>query len=131
MKAVVSWMREFAPIPADAPQVASRLAACGFEVASVDGDVKTVGSINADDLAAVVDLGFVSGGAGGLDDGGVLERTHLELMDDLPESERWLPEIPRLADDSVEADEVLATAPAERPAPVGEPLLANPLSFET
>ena len=39
MKAPVSWMREFAAVPADAARVASRLAACGFEVASVDGDV--------------------------------------------------------------------------------------------
>ena len=39
VKAAVSWMREFAPLPAAVTQVASRLAACGFEVASVDGDV--------------------------------------------------------------------------------------------
>ncbi len=43
-----------------------------FSDASVNGDVKTVGSIEANDLGAVVDLGFVSGGARGLGDGGVL-----------------------------------------------------------
>jgi radical SAM-linked protein len=66
-----------------------------------------------------------------LETGAVLERTHLELMDELPQSERWLPEIPRLAD-ADDRDEVLVTATAaEAPAPVGQPLLPNPLSFET
>jgi phenylalanyl-tRNA synthetase beta chain len=32
-------MREFVPVPADVQAVAARLAACGFEVASIDGDV--------------------------------------------------------------------------------------------
>jgi phenylalanyl-tRNA synthetase beta chain len=39
VKAPLTWMREFAPLPDDAAAVASRLGACGFEVASVDGDV--------------------------------------------------------------------------------------------
>jgi phenylalanyl-tRNA synthetase beta chain len=39
VKVPVTWMREFAPVPADVPAVAAKLAACGFEVASVDGDV--------------------------------------------------------------------------------------------
>ena len=39
MKAPVSWMREFAPIPEDPRVVASRLAECGFEVASIEDDV--------------------------------------------------------------------------------------------
>ena len=66
-----------------------------------------------------------------LDDGAVIERTDLELMDEIPESERWLPEIPRLADAAVAAEPVLAGAAPERVAPAAEPLLANPLSFET
>ncbi len=39
MKAPLSWLRAFVDVPADASSVASRLAACGFEVASVEGDV--------------------------------------------------------------------------------------------
>ena len=39
MKAPLSWMREFAPLPNDASDVAAKLAACGFEVASVEADV--------------------------------------------------------------------------------------------
>jgi phenylalanyl-tRNA synthetase beta chain len=39
MKAPVSWMREFAAMPDDPRVVASRLAGCGFEVASIEGDV--------------------------------------------------------------------------------------------
>jgi len=39
VKAPLSWLRDFAPLP-DAPaDVAARLAGCGFEVASLDGDV--------------------------------------------------------------------------------------------
>jgi len=43
-----------------------------FSDAAVDGDVKTVGSMNPNVLSRVVDLGFVSGGTAGLDDNGVL-----------------------------------------------------------
>ena len=42
MKAPVSWIREFAAVPFDPRQVGSRLAACGFEVASIEGDVVDV-----------------------------------------------------------------------------------------
>jgi hypothetical protein len=68
-----------------------------------------------------------------LDDGGILERTNLEIMDELPESERWLPDIPRLADVELPADEILAMAndAPGRSAAHGELLLPNPLSFET
>ena len=39
MKVPLDWLREFVHVPADAPAVAARLAACGFEVASIDRDV--------------------------------------------------------------------------------------------
>ena len=39
MKLHLPWMREFADVSADAPTVARTLAGCGFEVASVEGDV--------------------------------------------------------------------------------------------
>jgi len=39
VKLPVSWMREFVDVPAEAQAIATRLAACGFEVASIDGDV--------------------------------------------------------------------------------------------
>ena len=39
MKLPVAWMREFVQVEADPPAVAARLAGCGFEVASVEGDV--------------------------------------------------------------------------------------------
>jgi putative ABC transport system permease protein len=43
-----------------------------FSDASVNGDVKTVGSMDPAVLPRVVDLGFVSGGTEGLEQGGVL-----------------------------------------------------------
>ena len=38
MKVPVSWLRDFADVPADPAVVAARLAACGFAVESIDGD---------------------------------------------------------------------------------------------
>ena len=38
MKVPVSWMNEFVDVPMNTPIVAERLASCGFEVASVEGD---------------------------------------------------------------------------------------------
>ena len=38
MKLPVTWMREFVDVPENPSVVAERLASCGFEVASVDGD---------------------------------------------------------------------------------------------
>ena len=38
MKLPVAWMREFVDVPENPSIVAERLASCGFEVASVDGD---------------------------------------------------------------------------------------------
>ena len=43
-----------------------------FADAAVDGDTKTVASMDPASLEKVVDLGFVSGGPSGLDEGGVL-----------------------------------------------------------
>jgi len=39
VKVPLDWLREFVRVPADAPAVAAKLAACGFEVASIEGDV--------------------------------------------------------------------------------------------
>jgi phenylalanyl-tRNA synthetase beta chain len=39
VKAPVSWLREFVDVPDDPPLVARRLAACGFAVESIQGDV--------------------------------------------------------------------------------------------
>jgi phenylalanyl-tRNA synthetase beta chain len=39
MKVPVSWLREFAAIPAEASTVAARMAACGFAVDGISGDV--------------------------------------------------------------------------------------------
>src|SRR5262245_65901031 len=36
VKAPLAWLREFAAVPDDARAVASRLASCGFEVASIE-----------------------------------------------------------------------------------------------
>ena len=38
MKAPLGWLREFAPVPADPAAVAARMAACGFEVAGIEGE---------------------------------------------------------------------------------------------
>jgi phenylalanyl-tRNA synthetase beta chain len=42
VKLPISWLREFVDVPADARQVAARLAACGFDVASIEQDVLDV-----------------------------------------------------------------------------------------
>jgi phenylalanyl-tRNA synthetase beta chain len=39
VKAPVSWLREFADVPADVNEVAGRLAGCGFAVDGIEGDV--------------------------------------------------------------------------------------------
>jgi phenylalanyl-tRNA synthetase beta chain len=39
VRAPVSWMREFAALPSEPRLVAARLASCGLEVATIDGDV--------------------------------------------------------------------------------------------
>ncbi|HUL74247.1 MAG TPA: phenylalanine--tRNA ligase subunit beta [Vicinamibacterales bacterium] len=39
MRVPVSWLREFADVPADAKAVASRLGACGFNVEGIEGEV--------------------------------------------------------------------------------------------
>ena len=39
MRLPLDWLREFVAAPDDAPAVASRLAACGFEVAAIEGGV--------------------------------------------------------------------------------------------
>jgi phenylalanyl-tRNA synthetase beta chain len=39
VKVPVSWLREFVDVPDDAPAVARRLAACGFAVEGIEGDV--------------------------------------------------------------------------------------------
>lgn len=68
-----------------------------------------------------------------LDRGAVLERTHLELMDDLAAEDRWLPDLPRLADVEAAPGEfvIAAAAASEQPAAIGQPLIETPLSFET
>jgi phenylalanyl-tRNA synthetase beta chain len=38
VKLVVSWLKEFADVPADPKTVAARLASCGFAVESIDGE---------------------------------------------------------------------------------------------
>jgi len=38
VKAPLAWLREFAPVPDDAPAVAARLSGCGFEVAGIEGE---------------------------------------------------------------------------------------------
>jgi phenylalanyl-tRNA synthetase beta chain len=38
VKAPLGWLREFAPVPADPAAVAARMAACGFEVAGIEGE---------------------------------------------------------------------------------------------
>jgi radical SAM-linked protein len=71
----------------------------------------------------------------GADDGLIVERTHLEIVDELPEADRMLPEIPWMCELSAPADDVIHAedAASERPrsAPLPTPLVANPLSFET
>ena len=68
-----------------------------------------------------------------LDGGSVLERTHLELMDEQPADQRWLPTIPRLIDAEIPPDEVVVAAPAEpqRIAAADVALIESPMSFET
>lgn len=67
-----------------------------------------------------------------LDAGAVLERTHLELMEDLPAAERWLPPIPRLDSVAIQSSEIVAVAAETPPAAAShEALVENPMSYET
>jgi radical SAM-linked protein len=84
------------------------------------------GAARPEEIVHALGLGTLLG------QGAVLERTRLELMDELPAAERWLPDIPRLADVEVAPDEVVAAAERqERPVAIGQPLIETPLSFET
>jgi phenylalanyl-tRNA synthetase beta chain len=57
VRLVVSWLREFADVPADPKVVAARLAACGFAVESIDGDtIDFEVTANRPDAMSVVGL---------------------------------------------------------------------------
>ncbi|MCS7044851.1 MAG: TIGR03936 family radical SAM-associated protein [Gemmataceae bacterium] len=71
-----------------------------------------------------------------LDAGAMLERTGLELMDELPEPQRWLPDLPRLGDSSAtQADDPatnhVAAAARDPGRSAPHALIAHPWSFET
>ena len=68
-----------------------------------------------------------------LEAGAVLERTHLELMDEVPESERSFPDF-AAASSAAPPETPNDGTPAEDDRPRSSSptaLLANPLSFET
>ena len=57
MKAPLAWLREFADVPDDAKAVGARLAACGFEVAGIEGDTIDVEiTANRPDCLSVIGL---------------------------------------------------------------------------
>jgi phenylalanyl-tRNA synthetase beta chain len=57
VRLVVSWLREFADVPADPKTVGARLAACGFAVESIDGDtIDFEVTANRPDAMSVVGL---------------------------------------------------------------------------
>jgi radical SAM-linked protein len=74
-----------------------------------------------------------------LDVGAVFERTNLEIIDEQPESQRWLPDIPRLIDAHEAQDESRELSGSddsnypEKREGRGLPhaLIPNPLSFDT
>jgi phenylalanyl-tRNA synthetase beta chain len=57
VKAPLSWLREFAELPDDPRRVAAKLGTCGFEVASIEGDVIDVEvTANRPDCLSIVGL---------------------------------------------------------------------------
>jgi radical SAM-linked protein len=74
-----------------------------------------------------------------LEAGAIVERTDLEIVDEQPENERWLPDIPRLIDAAKLQDESgESCAPDDPNIPQGRDtrgmphaLIPNPLSFDT
>jgi phenylalanyl-tRNA synthetase beta chain len=57
VRLVVSWLREFADVPADPQTVGARLSACGFAVESIDGDtIDFEVTANRPDAMSVVGL---------------------------------------------------------------------------
>ena len=76
-----------------------------------------------------------------LEAGAVLERSHLEILDEVPEHDRFVPEIAMdlAADSSADIPEPLNETPTDGPETGDErprsftptPLLSNPLSFDS
>lgn len=67
----------------------------------------------------------------------VCERTHLEIIDELPETERWLPPLPRSNEPVAPAENEDAALPPEGEDPpraargLPQALIPNPLSFDS
>ncbi len=84
------------------------------------------GAARPEEVVKALGLGML------LDAGAVLERTHLELLDELPADQRWFPAIPRLTDAALTPDEVVVAADEpQRTAAAGEALVESPMSYET
>jgi radical SAM-linked protein len=67
-----------------------------------------------------------------LDAGAVLERTRVELMDEMTADQRWLPAIPRLVDAAITPEEMIVPATAEMQSRAEqEALIESPMSYET
>jgi hypothetical protein len=81
-----------------------------------------------------------------LEAGAVLERSHLEILDEVPEHERFVPEIAQdlAADSSADTPEPSSETPTDGPrmgqphagderprSSAPTPLLSNPLSFDS
>ena len=57
MKLPVSWLRDFAAVPADVTAVAAKFASCGFAVDGIEGDVLDLDvTANRPDCLSVIGL---------------------------------------------------------------------------
>jgi hypothetical protein len=87
--------------------------------------VTPTGAARPEEIVHALGLGSL------LDEGAVLERTHLELLGELPEHERFVPDLAACAT-SAPATETANDAPEEPArAPVHTALMDNPMSFDS
>jgi radical SAM-linked protein len=114
------------------------------ELSATDTELRMALWITPNGAARPEEVARALGLAEQLDAGLIIERTNLELVDEQPEDQRWLPEIPRLIDADVsqdehsdrgdrgESEEQLQETPQGRQGRgLPHALIPNPLSFDT
>jgi len=90
--------------------------------------VTPIGAARPEEIVGALGLGHL------LDEGAVLERTHLELLGELPEHERFVPDLAAcaIAAPATEtANDATASQEESLRAPTHTSLMDNPLSFDS
>ena len=89
--------------------------------------VTPTGAARPEEIVFALGLGSL------LDGGAILERTHLELLDEVPEHERFVPDLAAAAVFAPATDTPNDGPPSEEPArrPMPTAILDNPLSFDS